>query len=61
MITMLVAVRIRISPSLELSQSLISSELMKLQMWDLVAASHTPTVGSSLKLTDTYRTQKRIT
>ena len=43
-------------------EPLISSEGVKLQMWDLVEASHTPTVvGSSLKLTDTFLLVAHIT
>ena len=52
--TMFPAARVRISPSLDMDEPLISSEVVKLLILDLAVVAFIQTVGSSLKLTHVF-------
>ena len=54
--TMFPAARVRISPSLDMDEPLISSEVVKLLILDLAVVAFIQTVGSSLKLTHVFLT-----
>ena len=52
--TMFPAARVRILPSLDMDEPLISSEVVKLLILDLAVVAFIQTVGSSLKLTHVF-------